>query len=161
MPWFYLIIVSFKWADIRVILIWVSIQSNLFASYLPACLKYIAWADAYSNPVKKILSWSFPCVWMRLLSLSDWLRIICFVIKVKVKVKSLSLVWLFAIPWTVAYQATLSMGFSRQEYWSWLPFPSPGDLPDPGIIPVSLGLAGGFFTAKPPGKPKISSCCSC
>ena len=48
-------------------------------------------------------------------------------------VKSLSRVRLFAIPWTVAYQAPQSMGFSRQEYWSGLPFPSPGDLPDPGI----------------------------
>ena len=54
------------------------------------------------------------------------------------KVKSLSRVRLFATPWTVAYQAPLSMGFSRQEYWSGLPFPSPGDLPDPGIEPTSL-----------------------
>ena len=54
-------------------------------------------------------------------------------LKVKVKVKSLSRVQLFATPWTVAHQAPLSMGFSRQEYWSGLPFPSPGDLPDPGI----------------------------
>ena len=51
----------------------------------------------------------------------------------KVKVKSLSRVRLFATPWTVAHQAPLSMGFSRQEYWSGLPFPSPGDLPNPGI----------------------------
>ena len=51
------------------------------------------------------------------------------------EVKSLSRVWLFATPWTVAYQAPLSMGFSRQEYWSGLPFPSPGDLPDPGVEP--------------------------
>ena len=50
----------------------------------------------------------------------------------------------FVTPWTVAYQAPLSMGFPRQEYWSWLPFPSPGDLPDPGIEPTSA-LAGGFF----------------
>ena len=57
--------------------------------------------------------------------------------KVKVKVKSLSHVQLFATPWTVAYQASPSMGFSRQEYWSGLPFPSPGDLPDPGIEPRS------------------------
>ena len=51
--------------------------------------------------------------------------------------------------WTVALQAPLSMGFLRQEYWSGLPFPSPGDLPDPGIEPESLmspALAGGFFT---------------
>ena len=56
------------------------------------------------------------------------------------QVKSLSRVWLFATPWTVAYQAPLSMGFSRQEYWSGLPFPSPGDLPDPGTEPGSPAL---------------------
>ena len=50
----------------------------------------------------------------------------------KVKVKSLSHVWLFATPWTVAYQNPLSMGFSRQKYWSGVPFPSPGDPPDSG-----------------------------
>ena len=57
---------------------------------------------------------------------------------------------LFATPWTVARQAPLSTGFSRQEYWSGLPCPPPGDLPDSGIIPVSLpspALAGSFFTA--------------
>ena len=53
------------------------------------------------------------------------------------KVKSLSGVRLFATPWAVAYQASQSMGFSRQEYWSRLPFPSPEDLPDPGIEPRS------------------------
>ena len=61
----------------------------------------------------------------------------------------LSRVWLSATPWTVACQASLSMGFSRQEYRSGLPFPSPGDLPDPGIKPaslVSLIFAGRFFT---------------
>ena len=52
-------------------------------------------------------------------------------------------------PWTVAHQAPLSMGFSRQEYWNGLPFPSPGDLPDPGIEPESPALAGRFFTAEP------------
>ena len=55
----------------------------------------------------------------------------------------------FATPWTVACQAPLSMGFPRQEYWSGLPFLSPGDLPDPGIEPVSHAFAGEFFTAKP------------
>ena len=62
------------------------------------------------------------------------------VLKVKVKVKSLSRVRLFVTPWPVAYQASRSMGFSRQEYWSGLPFPSPGDLPDPGIEPGSPTL---------------------
>ena len=60
--------------------------------------------------------------------------------KVKVKVKSLSPVRLFVTPWTVVYQAPLSTGFSRQEYWSGLPFPSPGGLPDPGIEPGSPTL---------------------
>ena len=72
------------------------------------------------------------------------------------KVKSLSRVQLFATPWTVAYQSPQSMEFSRQEYWSGLPFPSPGDLPHPGIEPESPALAGGFFTTESPGKPLIS-----
>ena len=62
------------------------------------------------------------------------------IFQVKVKVKSLSRVRLFATLWTVAYQAPPSMGFSRQECWSGFPFPSPGDLPDPGIEPVSPAL---------------------
>ena len=62
-------------------------------------------------------------------------------------------VWLFVIPWSVAHQAPLSMGFLRQEYWSGLPFPSPGGFPDPGIEPASLAspaVAGVFFTTVPP-----------
>ena len=55
--------------------------------------------------------------------------------------------------WTLAWQTPLSMGFPRQEYLSRLPFPSPGDLPDPGIEPMSPVLAGRFFTTEPPGKP--------
>ena len=64
-----------------------------------------------------------------------------------------SRVRLFATPWTVAYQAPPSMGFSRQEYWSGLPFPSPGDLPDPGIKPGSPALQADALTSQPPGKP--------
>ena len=60
--------------------------------------------------------------------------------KKRKKVKSLSCVWLFVTPWTVAYHIPPSMGFSRQEYWSGLPFPSPGDLPDLGIDPMSPAL---------------------
>ena len=63
----------------------------------------------------------------------------------------------FVTPWTVAHQAPLSMRFPRQEYWSELPFPSPGDLPDAGIELRSPALAGGFFTIEPPGKPNICS----
>ena len=59
---------------------------------------------------------------------------------IKAQVKLLSRVQLFVTPWTVAYQAPLSMGFSRQEYWSGLPLPSPGDLPNPGIEPRSYTL---------------------
>ena len=67
--------------------------------------------------------------------------------------ESLSCVRLFAIPWTVAYQAPLSMEFSRQEYWSGLPFPSPGDLPNPGIEPRSPALQADTLLSEPPGKP--------
>ena len=56
-------------------------------------------------------------------------------------------------PWTVGCQAPLSMGFSRQEYWSGLPFPSPGDLPDPGIKPKSPALQADSLPSEPPGKP--------
>ena len=68
----------------------------------------------------------------------------------------LSYVQLSAAPWAVAHQAPLSMRFLRQEYWSGLPFPPPGDRPSPGIEPVSLAspaLTGGFFTTESPGKP--------
>ena len=82
----------------------------------------------------------------------------------KVKVKSLSLVRLFVTlqtvlfvtPRTVAYQASLSMGFSRQEYWSGLPFPSPGDLPNPGTEPGSPALEADALTSEPPGKPCLN-----
>ena len=64
-----------------------------------------------------------------------------------------SCVQLFVTLWTVACQAPLSMGFSRQEYWSGLPFPSPGDLPDPGIEPRSPALQADALTSEPRGKP--------
>ena len=72
----------------------------------------------------------------------------------KVKVKSLTHVRLFATTWNVAYQTPPSMGFSRQEYWSGLPFPSPGDLPDPGIKPWSPALQVDVSPSEPPGKPE-------
>ena len=59
----------------------------------------------------------------------------------------------FGTPWTATLQVPLSMGFPRQEYWSGLPFPSPGDLPGLGIKPTSPALAGEFFTTEQPGKP--------
>ena len=65
--------------------------------------------------------------------------------------KSLSRVLLFATPWTIAYQALPSMRFSRQEYWSGLPFPSPGDLPDPGIEARSPAFQADTLTSETPG----------
>ena len=79
-----------------------------------------------------------------LFTLFIWFILFCLCV-----LSCFSCVWLFATPWTVAHQAPLSMGFSRQEYESGLPRPSPGDLPDPAIEPVPLtspALAGGFFT---------------
>ena len=83
---------------------------------------------------------AFPLKFPTFFWLSEW-------------VKLLSRVWLFATPWTIAHQAPLSMGFSRQEYWSGLPFPSPGDLPDPGIEPRPRALQADTLTSEPPGKP--------
>ena len=69
------------------------------------------------------------------------------------EVKSLGRVRLFVTPWTVAHQAPPSMGFSRQENWSGVPFPSPGGLPDPGIEPRSPASQAEALTSEPPGKP--------
>ena len=70
--------------------------------------------------------------------------------------QSLSQVWLFATPRTIAYQASLYMGFPKQEHWSELPFPSPGEISDPGIEPMTPELADWFFTIEGPLKPHIS-----
>ena len=72
---------------------------------------------------------------------------------------SLSRVRLFATPWTVAHQAPGSMGFSRHEYWSGLPFPFPGDLPNPGIEPVSPALLADALPSKLPGKQEVERTC--
>ena len=64
-----------------------------------------------------------------------------------------SRVWFFETPWTIAHQTPLSMDFSRHEYWSVLPFPIPGDIPNPRMESASPALAGGFSTTKPPWKP--------
>ena len=87
-----------------------------------------------------------PCAIPRALVCSEDDFLLLFV----VVVQSLNCVQLFATPWTVAHQASLSVGFFRQEYRSGLLFPSLGDLPDPGIEPTSPTLAGGFFTTELP-----------
>ena len=74
----------------------------------------------------------------------------------KLRVKLLSRVWLFATPWTVDCQAPPSVGFSRQEYWSGLLFPSPGDLPDLGIEPGSPTLQADSLLSEPPRNPFIA-----
>ena len=94
----------------------------------------------------------------KLLSFSHLRHLTCKLSLTRCCVCVLRGVQLFETPWAVACQAPLSSGFSRQEYWSGLPFPAPGDLPDPGIKPTFLAspaLAGGFFTTLPPGKPQL------
>ena len=97
-----------------------------------------SWRRRLKSPLQNILETSLPVARLFL----------------KVKVKSFSRVRLFVTPWTVAYQASPSVGFSRQEYWSGLPFPSPGDLPNSGIEPGSPALGADALTSEPPGKPK-------
>ena len=79
---------------------------------------------------------------------------------VKAKVKSLSRVRLFATPRAVAYQVRPSMGFSRQEYWSGVPFPSPGDLLDPGVEAQSPALQADALPSGPPGRPMCTGRCA-
>ena len=80
---------------------------------------------------------------------------VCLVFQRSIVGKPLSHVWLFETSWAVAHQAPLSMEFSRQEHWTALPFPSPEDLPDPGIKPGSPALQADFLPSEPPGKPGI------
>ena len=79
----------------------------------------------------------------------------CVCVCVHARTRSLSCVQLFVTPWKIDHQAPLYVEFSRQEYWSGLPFPLPADLPDPEIEPASPALAGEFFTTEPPGKPHL------
>ena len=75
-----------------------------------------------------------------------------------------SIIWLLAMLWTVAHRSPLSLGFPRQEYWTELPFHTPGDLPDPEtelMFPESLALAGGYFTTEPPGEEVTPPFCWC
>ena len=79
-------------------------------------------------------------------------KVLCICINIH-RLSRFSCVRLCTTPWTIARQAPPSMGFSRQEYWSGLPFPSPGDLPDLGIEPRSPALQADALTSEPPGKP--------
>ena len=86
---------------------------------------------------------------------TDFMKLLCrAVVQILLLLLSyFSCVRLFATPWTIAHLAPLSMGFSRQEHWSGLPFPSPWDLPDPGIKPESPALQADSLPFEPPGKP--------
>ena len=93
---------------------------------------------------------------LAILSLGIYLNKLKTSVHTKSYVCILSHVWLFGTPWTIARQVPLSMGFPRQDYWSGLPFPTPGDLPNPRTEPLSLvspALAGEFLTTAPSGKP--------
>ena len=96
-------------------------------------------------------AWTSGCSWFTYCGNLTWriLSITLLACQWSEWVKSLSLVWLFATPWTVDYQTSLSMGFSRQEYWSGLPFPSAGDLPNPGIKPRSPALQADALSCEP------------
>ena len=120
----------------------------------------------YFNRMWKLLQKrnSFKCIRKKCLFYSIYFRNqrrkrhshFYFMKLVCIHAQSLSHVWLFATLWTLANEATVSMGFSRQEYWNGLPFPPPRDIPDPGIkseSPASLALSGILFTPEPPGKP--------
>ena len=102
-------------------------------------------------PVSVVMKWSpYVCLSVFSTSYQDISHI--GLERKKEKVKSLSRIRLFATPWTVAYQASPSMGFSRQEYRSGLPFPSPGNLPNPGIKPRSPELQADMSPSESPGK---------
>ena len=94
-------------------------------------------------------------IWYLQISSLQYKKALCNPYIVCMGAQSLSHVWLFAIPWTIAHQTALSMGLSQQEYWSGLPLPPPGDLSNPGIEKSLLQFLHwqvGFFTIEPPGK---------
>ena len=99
----------------------------------------------------EIVSWAFWCL---LFCSSCMYMCVLFINRNRIFVcaQSLSPVWLFATPWTVAHQAPLPMGFSREEYWSGLPCPSPGHLPNPGIEPRSPALQADSLLSELPGE---------
>ena len=126
---------------------------------LQCCVGFYCAAKCISYTYTYISSFlaEFPVLYSKF-SLVIYFIFVCVCVCVRAHTCSLSHFRLFATPWTASCMAPLSMGFSRQEYWNGLPFPSPEDLLYPGIIPLSPmspALAGRFFTTEPPGKPNI------
>ena len=124
--------------------------NSFFCIWISSCSSTIYWKDYLCSIVLLLLFCWISIDYMYLLYLTsiDYIyRLLC-----SIWVKSLSRVQLFATPWIVAYQPALSIGFSRQEYWSGLPFPSPGDLPEPGIEPGSPTLQADVLPSEPPRK---------
>ena len=112
------------------------------------------WSEALSSipGIEQVLDTFVFCCYILNWTMMGW-YLLCSLVCVCMRVCMLSHfshVWQFVISGTVAHQAPLSMDFSRHEYWSGMPFPTPGDLPNPGTEPLSItspSLAGGFFTA--------------
>ena len=122
------------------------------------CVKWLIRGQELWSPRSLFPTWLRNDVWHNTLLSCQFgmMLIIISSLYAYVCAQLLSHVQLFVTPWTVACQASLSMGFSQQEYWSGLPFPPLGDLPDPGIqsrSPESPALAGWFFITEPPGNP--------
>ena len=123
-------------------------------NYEICCFRCWWWVISDTTVVSRLALSRWVCFEQEYVCTCTYMYTLC--VCVCVCVRMVSLVWPFATPWTVACQAPQSMEFSRQEYWSGLPFPSLGDLPDPGIEPRSPmcpALAGGFFITEPPKKP--------
>ena len=99
-----------------------------------------------------ILFYVLNTAYLKVCSICTWKEHVVYHCWIEEEVSSLSRVWLFAAPWTVAHQAHPSLGFSRQEYWNGSPFPSPEELPYPGIEPRSPALQAGALPSEPPGK---------
>ena len=114
-----------------------------------ACQASLSFAISYS--LLKLMSIELVMLFLWTNRLAIWSLVPLF----GAHVHSLSRVQLFVTPWTVAHQSSLSMGFPRQECWSGLPFPSPGDLPDPGIKPAFSALAGDSWPVSHLGSPPL------
>ena len=119
-----------------------SMKSGIWWATVPRVIKSQTQQSDLAHMLACSKSWRMFFVHLRRMCILLFLAVGCwkYQFNIKGKVRLLSHIWFFVTPWTVAYQTPPSMGFSRKENWSGLPFPSPGDLPDPGIGPRSPAL---------------------